>query len=93
MFALAHAREIGLPTQINPTVTRHNVSRLDEITQLVYQSGARLCSVFFPVATGRASASQDLTAEAARDRALDRVGRRAAGGRSLGGNGADEAAV
>ena len=41
MFALAHAREIGLPTQINPTVTRHNVSRLDEIT-LLSKTGADL---------------------------------------------------
>jgi AdoMet-dependent heme synthase len=36
---------------------------LNEIAQLVHQSGARLWSVFFLVATGRASASQDLTAE------------------------------
>ena len=62
-FALEHARKIGLPTQVNTTVTRHNVSRLDEIAQLVRLSGARLWSVFFLVATGRASASQDLTAE------------------------------
>jgi AdoMet-dependent heme synthase len=63
MFALEHARKIDLPTQVNTTVTRHNVGRLDEIAQLVGQSGARLWSVFFLVATGRASASQDLTAE------------------------------
>ena len=62
MLALAKARNIGLPTQINTTVTRHNLGRLDEIAQLVHLSGARLWSVFFLVATGRASASQDLTA-------------------------------
>lgn len=63
IFALEHARKIGLPTQVNTTVTRHNVGRLDEIAQLVQRSGARLWSMFFLVATGRASASQDLTAE------------------------------
>ena len=63
MFALEHARKIGLPTQVNTTVTRHNLGRLDEIARLVHGFGARLWSVFFLVATGRASASQDLTAE------------------------------
>ena len=63
MFALEHARKIGLPTQVNTTVARHNVGRLDEIAQLVHRLGARPWSVFFLVATGRASASQDLTAE------------------------------
>jgi radical SAM protein len=61
--ALDHARTIGLPTQVNTTVTRHNVTRLGEIARLVELSGAKLWSVFFLVATGRASAEQDLTAE------------------------------
>lgn len=63
MFALEYAREIGLPTQVNTTVTRHNLHRLGEIAELVRQHGAKLWSVFFLVATGRASASLDLTAE------------------------------
>jgi len=63
MFALEHAREIGLPTQVNTTVTRHNLDRLEEVARLVRNLGAKLWSVFFLVATGRASASQDLTAE------------------------------
>ena len=62
-FALKYARQIGLPTQVNTTVTRHNFGRLDDIAALVHASGARLWSVFFLVATGRASASQDLSAE------------------------------
>jgi len=61
--ALQHAQKIGLQTQVNTTVTRHNVGRLGEIAKLVERSGAKLWSVFFLVATGRASASQDLTAE------------------------------
>jgi radical SAM protein len=62
-FALDHARRTGLPTQVNNTVTRHNLDRMGEIANLVRDYGARLWSVFFLVATGRASASQDLSAE------------------------------
>jgi radical SAM protein len=61
--ALQYAQRIGLQTQVNTTVTRHKVGRLGEIAKLVESAGARLWSVFFLVATGRASASQDLTAE------------------------------
>lgn len=61
--ALGHAKAIGLPTQINTTVTRHNMHRLAEISEIVDRYRAKLWSVFFLVATGRASASQDLTAE------------------------------
>ena len=63
ILALNHARSIGLQTQINTTVTRHNLHRLGEIARIVEQSGAKLWSVFFLVPTGRASVSQDLTAE------------------------------
>ena len=62
VFALEEARRIGLDTQINTTVTRHNLHRLEEIAALVSGSGARLWSVFFLIATGRAAADQDLTA-------------------------------
>lgn len=63
IFALDEARLIGLDTQVNTTVTRHNVARLEEIAALVGASGAKLWSVFFLIATGRAAAGQDLTAE------------------------------
>ncbi len=63
VFALDYARRIGLSTQINTTITRHNLGRIGQIAGLVRAYGARLWSVFFLVATGRASASQDLTAE------------------------------
>ena len=62
-LALDYARQIGLATQVNTTVTLHNLGRLDEIAELVRASGAQLWSVFFLVATGRASVSQDLSAE------------------------------
>jgi radical SAM protein len=61
--ALETAREIGLETQINTTVTRHNLGRLGELAELVERSGARLWSVFFLVVTGRALTSDDLTAD------------------------------
>ncbi len=61
--ALEWAREADLETQINTTVTAHNRSRLSRIAALVAESGVRLWSVFFLVATGRASQNDDLAAE------------------------------
>ncbi|MCC7157868.1 MAG: TIGR04053 family radical SAM/SPASM domain-containing protein [Bryobacterales bacterium] len=63
MRALAHAASIGLETQINTTVTRHNREHLLKIADLAASSGAKLWSVFFLVVTGRALAGDDLTAE------------------------------
>jgi radical SAM protein len=62
-FALEYARRIGLSSQINTTITRYNLGHIEQIAGLVRAFGAQLWSVFFLVATGRASASQDLTAE------------------------------
>jgi radical SAM protein len=61
--ALAMARRIGLETQVNTTVTRHNLDRLEAIASLVEQAGSKLWGVFFLVPTGRALQSDDLTAE------------------------------
>ncbi|HTM50308.1 MAG TPA: TIGR04053 family radical SAM/SPASM domain-containing protein [Bryobacteraceae bacterium] len=63
MAALHFAGRIGLETQINTTVSRHNVGQLGRIAQLVADSKARLWSVFFLVLTGRAQLEDDLTAE------------------------------
>jgi len=63
MFALEHARRAGLDTQVNTTVTRHNLARLAEVAEIVAASGAKLWSVFFLVVTGRAAGSDDLAAE------------------------------
>ncbi len=63
VFALDHARRIGLATQINTTVTRHNQNRLREVADLVSRFDARLWSVFFLVVTGRAARTDDLSAE------------------------------
>ncbi|HBY61181.1 MAG TPA: radical SAM/SPASM domain-containing protein [Solibacterales bacterium] len=62
LAALDFARRIGLETQVNTTVTRHNRGELAAIARLVEASGARLWSVFFLVLTGRAVAEDDLTA-------------------------------
>lgn len=61
--ALDYAREIGLPTQVNTTVTRFNKDRLAEMAAIVEEVQARLWSVFFLVPTGRAQQEDDLTAE------------------------------
>ncbi len=61
--ALTFARRIGLETQVNTTVARHNIARLGEIAGLVGDACSRLWSVFFLVVTGRAQLDDDLTAE------------------------------
>ncbi len=63
MDALAEARRIGLETQVNTTVTRHNLADLERMAEVVASQSARLWSVFFLVVTGRASAEDDLNAE------------------------------
>lgn len=54
--AVRWAREIGLPVQINTTITRHNLQHLDPIIALLEQLDIILWSVFFLVPTGRGSA-------------------------------------
>jgi AdoMet-dependent heme synthase len=61
--ALQEAKRIGLPTQVNTTVTRHSMWELHEIADIVQRTGAVLWSVFFLVPTGRAQVEQDLTAQ------------------------------
>lgn len=62
VFALEEARRIGLETQVNTTVGKHNVNALAQIAQLVADYGAKLWSVFFLVPIGRAQAEADLGA-------------------------------
>jgi AdoMet-dependent heme synthase len=54
--ALRSAHEIGLPAQINTTITRHNLRHLDAMIALLEQLDIVLWSVFFLVPTGRGSA-------------------------------------
>lgn len=61
--ALRAARRVGLETQINTTVSRFSMDKLERIGLVVGNEGATLWSVFFLVVTGRAQLDDDLTAE------------------------------
>jgi radical SAM protein with 4Fe4S-binding SPASM domain len=62
MFALAHARDIGLDTQFQTTVTRRNMGHLPAIAEIVGEMRSKMWSLFFLIVTGRALASEDLLA-------------------------------
>ena len=62
MFALAHARDIGLDTQFQTTVTRRNMGHLPAIADIVTEMRSKMWSLFFLIVTGRALASEDLLA-------------------------------
>jgi MoaA/NifB/PqqE/SkfB family radical SAM enzyme len=54
MFALRHARDIGLDTQLQTTVTRRNMGRLAEVAEIAKEVRTRMWSLFFLIVTGRA---------------------------------------
>jgi radical SAM protein with 4Fe4S-binding SPASM domain len=60
--ALEEARRVGLSTQVNTTVSRHNQRRLEEIADLVESVGADMWDVFFLVPTGRGASQSELDA-------------------------------
>jgi radical SAM protein len=61
--AVRWAREIGLPAQINTTITRHNLGQLDDVIALLETLDIVLWSVFFLVPTGRAQSIDLISAE------------------------------
>jgi radical SAM protein len=61
--AVTWAREIGLPVQINTTITRHNLRYMDDMIALCERLDIVLWSVFFLVPTGRGSEIDLLSAE------------------------------
>lgn len=61
--AVKWAREIGLPVQINTTITRHNLAQLDDTIALLEKLGIVLWSVFFLVPTGRGQQTDLVSAE------------------------------
>jgi radical SAM protein len=63
IFALRHAQEIGLETQVQTTVTRQNLSKLGHIAEQVGEAHAQMWSLFFPVTIGPAVEQDDLTSE------------------------------
>ena len=62
MFALRHARDIGLDTQLQTTVTRRNMGRLAEMAEIAKEVRTRMWSLFFLIVTGRAAEGDDLAA-------------------------------
>ena len=62
MFALRHARDIGLDTQLQTTVSRRNMARLAEIAEIAKEVRTRMWSLFFLIVTGRAEEGDDLLA-------------------------------
>lgn len=63
MIALRHARDIGLDTQFQTTVTRRNMNRLDEVADIVKEVRSKMWSLFFLIVTGRALEDDDLRAD------------------------------
>ncbi len=61
--ALRHARDIGLDTQLQTTVTRRNMNRLAEVAEIAAEVRTRMWSLFFLIVTGRALEADDLTGE------------------------------
>ncbi len=57
------ANEIGLPVQINTTVTRHNLHDLDALVALLETVRIELWSVFFLVPTGRGQMQDEISAQ------------------------------
>lgn len=58
------AREIGLSTQVNTTVSRYNIDDFERLRALMTELGIALWSVFFLVPTGRARPQDVASAEA-----------------------------
>ena len=70
--AVRWAREIGIPVQINTTITRRNLQYLDAMIALMEQLDIVLWSVFFLVPTGRGSL-QDLVSSAEFEQVFEKL--------------------
>jgi radical SAM protein len=62
LFALRYARDIGLETQLQTTVTRRNMGRLAEMAEIAKEVRTKMWSLFFLIVTGRAAENDDLLA-------------------------------
>lgn len=62
MIALRHARDIGLDTQLQTTVTQRNMARLPEMAEIAKEVRTKMWSLFFLIVTGRALENDDLEA-------------------------------
>lgn len=61
--AIRRARQIGLPVQINTTITRRNLDDFDPMVRLLEALDIVLWSVFFLVPTGRGQSADLISAE------------------------------
>ena len=61
--AIRWARELGLPVQINTTITRRNLADFDAMVRLVETLDIAMWSVFFLVPTGRGQLDDLISAE------------------------------
>jgi len=59
---MTFARQLGVPLQVNTTITRGNISQLDAMAQLLSARDIVLWSVFFLVPVGRAAAEDRIDA-------------------------------
>lgn len=50
---LATLQELGMPTQVGTTITRHNIDQLEAMAALMERYGVRVWNVFYLVPTGR----------------------------------------
>lgn len=57
------ARKLGLPVQVNTTITQRNLHQLDDMAHLFAHCDIMLWSVFFLVPVGRGQAEQRISAE------------------------------
>ena len=62
MFALEYAKQIGVDTQLQTTVTQRNRARLPEMAGIAKAVRTKMWSLFFLIVTGRAGEGDDLTA-------------------------------
>lgn len=63
MEMLANARALGLPVQLNTTITRRNVDQIDVMAELLAKQGIAMWSVFFLVPVGRGVEEQRISPE------------------------------
>jgi len=63
MRMLADARRLGLPVQLNTTITRRNFHQIDAMAELLSEQGIAMWSVFFLVPVGRGVEEQRIAPE------------------------------
>lgn len=59
---LANAKDLGLPVQVNTSLTRRNFGQIDQIAELLADRGIAMWSVFFLIPVGRGVEEVRITA-------------------------------